>query len=238
MTRVVELEAFGVGYPGFVLGPLDLRLDAGERVALVGANGAGKSTTLRSVAGRLGPYTGSIRFQGREVAENRIVTRRRVGVLPERFLGFPWMSGLDHLDLLSGFYAGWDRDYAARLCEELQVPVEKPLTALSKGNRMKLSLVAAEAFRPPLLLLDEPTSGIDPLMRDHLLETVRRCFPDGGGRTVLFSTHILEDIEPVAERILLLAEGRLVGDVNVQTLRAAEPGCTVSEALRRRLTDA
>lgn len=235
---MVELESFGVGYPGFVLGPLDLSLDAGERVALVGANGAGKSTTLRALAGRLEPYAGSVRFQGREVVEDRIRTRGQVGVLPERFLGFPWMSGRDHLDFLSGFYPGWDPAYAAKLCDELQVPVEKPLSALSKGNRLKLSLVAAEAFRPPLLLLDEPTSGVDPLMRDHLLDMVHRCIPAGGSRTVLFSTHILEDIEPVAERVLLLREGRLVGDVRVQELREAEPGTTVSEALRRRLADA
>lgn len=235
---MVELDGFGVGYPGFVLGPLDLSLDAGERVALVGANGAGKSTTIRALAGRLEPYAGSVRFRGQEVAEDRICIRGQVGVLPERFLGFPWMSGRDHLDFLSGFYPTWDRTYAAELCEELQVPVEKPLAALSKGNRLKLSLVAAEAFRPPLLLLDEPTSGIDPLMRDHLLETVKRCIPAGGSRAVLFSTHILEDIGPVAERILLLKEGRLVGDVSVHALRAAEPGTTVSEALRRRLADA
>lgn len=235
---MIALEGFGLTYPGFTLGPLDLRVDAGERVALVGANGAGKSTTLRALAGRLEPYGGSVRVQGREVAADRVATRRRVGVLPERFVGLPWMTGEDHLAFLSGFHATWDHAYAASLCARLEIPAAKPLGALSKGNLLKLSFVAAEAFRPPLLLLDEPTSGIDPVMRDQLLQVVASCIPAGAQRSLVFSTHILEDIEPVADRVLLLREGRLVGDAAVADLSREDPGGSLSQALVRRLSRA
>lgn len=235
---MIILDGFGVSYPGFTLGPIHLHVRAGERVALVGANGAGKSTALRALAGRLEPYFGSARVHGREVLESRIRTRLTVGVVPERFLGFAWMTVEEHLDFLGGFYPTWDGSYARALCEALAVPGAKALGALSKGNLMKLSLVAAEAFRPPVLLLDEPTSGIDPVMRDQLLGVLRECLDGEDGRTLVFSTHILEDIEPVAGRVLLLREGRLVGDTTLDSIRVESPEVTVARAVARRLRDA
>jgi ABC-2 type transport system ATP-binding protein len=235
---MIDLDDFGVTYPAFTLGPLNLRVAEGERVALVGANGAGKSTALRALAGRLEPYRGSARVRGREVRQHRTSTRGDVGVLPERFLGFPWMTVQEHLDFLSGFYPTWDREYAGDLCRELEVPGDTAVGALSKGNLVKLSLVAAEAFRPPLLLLDEPTSGIDPIMRDQLLDVLVSCLSSEGRRTLVFSTHILEDISPVAHRVLLLRQGRLVGDVAVDDLRAESPDGSVAGSIRRRLRDA
>lgn len=235
---MIHLDGFGVAYPGFTLGPLHLQVGAGERVALVGANGAGKSTTLRALAGRLEPYRGSARVHGSEVRDARIRTRLRVGVVPERFLGFPWMTVGEHLEFLAGFHEGWDRSYAHHLCEVLAVSEGKVLGALSKGNLVKLSLVAAEAFRPPVLLLDEPTSGVDPVMRDQLLEVLRGCLDGDGNRTLVFSTHILEDIEPVAARVLLLHEGRMVGDTTLAELRSEDPEGSVSRAVARRLRDA
>jgi len=235
---MIHMRGFGVAYPGFTLGPLDLRVDAGERVALVGANGAGKSTALRALAGRLEPYLGSARLDGVEVREDRIRTRIHVGMLPERFAGFPWMTAQEHLDFLSGFYPTWDHEHARDLCQALQVPSAKALGALSKGNLMKVSLVAAEASRPPVLLLDEPTAGIDPVMRDLLLGVLSECLSSSSGRCLLFSTHILEDIEPVADRVLLLREGRLIGDEPLAALRGESPDGSVAKAVARRLRDA
>jgi ABC-2 type transport system ATP-binding protein len=235
---MIHMRGFGVAYPAFTLGPLDLRVDAGERVALVGANGAGKSTALRALAGRLEPYLGSACVNGVEVREDRIRTRGHVGMLPERFAGFPWMTVQEHLDFLSGFYATWDHEHAQDLCQALQVPSEKALGTLSKGNLMKVSLVAAEAFRPPVLLLDEPTAGIDPVMRDLLLRVLSECLSSSGGRCLVFSTHILEDIEPVSARVLLLREGRLIGDEPLAALRGESPDGSVAKAVARRLRDA
>lgn len=226
------LSGLSVRFPGFRLGPLDLDVAPGERLALVGANGAGKSTALRAAAGRLSGYEGSARALGHEVRADPVGARRRVGVLPERLLGFGWMRAADHLALLSRFYPGWDPAYADYLCRELDVPLGTRLRHLSRGNRVKLALVSAEAFRPRLLLLDEPTSGVDPVMRGRLLELVTSRFPGGGARALVFSTHILEDVEAVADRVAVLREGKLVATLSTEESRADSDPRPLSTRLR------
>jgi len=233
---VIELDAFAVAFPGFSLGPLSLTLRAGERVALVGPNGAGKSTTLRGIAGLLPQgYGGSVRVHGREVSGAGPGIRRTVGLLPERLGGFGWMSVREHLAFLRAFHPTWDDAWATELAERLELPIRTKLANLSKGMRVKLSLVSVEAFRPPVLLLDEPTSGIDPVMRRGLLALLQECAPAGGDRTVVFSSHILEDVDAVSDRVLLLREGILVGDESVAALRGCKDGASVSQTLLRRL---
>jgi len=233
---VIELDAFSVAFPGFSLGPLSVTLHAGERVALVGPNGAGKSTTLRGIAGLLPRmYRGRIRVHGVEVSEAGPEIRRTVGLLPELLGGFGWMTVGEHLAFLRAFHTTWDDAWAEELTARLELPTRTKLANLSKGMRVKLSLVSVEAYRPPVLLLDEPTAGIDPVMRRSLLALLRECAPAGGTRTVVFSSHILEDVEAVSDRVLLLREGRLVGDESVVELRSAREGASVSEQLMRRL---
>ncbi len=233
---MIELNAFGVRFPGFSLGPLSLTIRSGERIALVGPNGAGKSTTLRGIAGLLPEgYDGSARVGGEEVSASGPEIRRTVGLLPERLAGFGWMTVKEHLAFLRAFHPTWDDTWAAELTDRLELPTRTKLANLSKGMRVKLSLVSVEAHRPPVLLLDEPTSGIDPVMRRGLLTLLQECAPPGGDRTVVFSSHILEDVEAVSDRVLLLREGSLVGDASVADLRAVRGGASVSEELLRRL---
>ena len=172
---------------------------------------------------------------GHEVRDHRVETRERVGVLPERLLGFGWMKVSEHLSVLAGFYPTWDDAYAAELCAALDVPLAKPLGKLSKGNKTKLSLVAAEAFRPPVLVLDEPTSGVDPVMRRKLLDVVKSCLDADPSRTLIFSTHILEDVDALAHRVLLLRDGALVGDHEIPDLIHETPSTPLTEILSRRL---
>ncbi|HKJ01784.1 MAG TPA: ABC transporter ATP-binding protein [Longimicrobiales bacterium] len=231
----VVMSDFTVEYPEFTLGPLDLSLDRGERVALVGPNGAGKSTTLKGLVGLLPRYGGSVTFDGTELRDAGAEVRARIGVLPERVLGFGWMTVTEHLDFLASFYPTWDFRYAAELAQRLELPESTKVADLSKGNGVKLSLVAAEAYRPPLLLLDEPTSGLDPVMRTEVLDLIEECAPRDGDRTVVFSSHILEDIEAAADRVVMLREGRLLMDASVVELRAGNPGASLSQTLRERL---
>ena len=227
----VRLKSFGVRYPNFVLEPMDLEFRAGERVALVGANGAGKSTTLKGIAGRLRDYDGRVEVGEREVRSQLPEIRARIGFLPEQMLGFNWMTVAEHLQFLSGFFPTWDADYAKELLERLELPAESKLGTLSKGMAVKLSLVSAEAPRPPLLILDEPTSAIDPLMRGELLGLIDECAPKGGDRIVLFSSHILEDVERIADRVILIRRGRLMGDMTTRELQARDPGRPLSQLL-------
>lgn len=228
MVAVTDLT---VRFDGFTLGPLSLELRPGERVALVGPNGAGKSTTLRAIAGRLSRYQGSVRVLGSEARDAPVELRSRVGVLGEELLGFDWMTVREHMQLLAAFYPTWDEERVARLARRMELPWDTRLANLSKGNRVKVSLVAALAFGPEVLLLDEPTSGIDPVMRAELLSQVDECAPLGGECAVVFSTHILEDVEALADRVILLSDGRVLRDGRTEELRRRDPDRPLSAIL-------
>ncbi len=234
----LELRDMRVVYPEFTLGPLTLSLGTGERVALVGPNGAGKSTTLKVICGLVPEYGGQVAVGGAELRGLGPRVRSRIGVLPERLLGFGWTTVAEHLRFLQAFHPTWDPVYAEELRTRLQLPADRKLANLSKGMQVKLSLVAAEAFRPPILLLDEPTSGIDPVMRGEILAILAECAPPDSDRTVIFSTHILEDIEDVAERVILLRSGQVLADLSRSQLTAEATDGSVSRALYRRLTHA
>jgi len=227
----VSLKSFSVRYPKFFLQPLDLEFSLGERIAIVGANGAGKSTMLRAIGGRWREYQGRVEIGGREVRSQLPGIRAEIGFLPERPLGLGWMTVGDHLDFLSAFFPTWDVGYQEELLRRLALPTDRKLGNLSKGMAVKLALVAAEAHRPSLLILDEPTSGIDPLMRGELIDLVKEAAPAGGDRLVLFSSHILEDVERIADRVILLREGKLINDLAVDDLRNQDHGKPLSQLL-------
>lgn len=227
----VKLRGFSVRYSNFFLEPMDLTIDPGERVALVGANGAGKSTTLKAIAGRLRDYEGRVELGGDDIRTQLPEVRASIGFLPEKLLGFGWMTVGEHLTFLSAFYPAWDRDYAEELLERLELPSNSKVGTLSKGMAVKLSLVGAEAHRPPVLILDEPTSAIDPVMRRELLRIIGDCAPRGGDRLLLFSSHILEDVEVIAERVVLMRVGQILEDVTTKELQERDPGAPLSEIL-------
>lgn len=231
MNPSIHLSNFSVRYHNFVLDALNLEFAPGERVAFVGANGAGKSTTLKAIAGRMTDYDGQVSVDGTDIRSLLPAVRASIGFLPERPSGFGWMTVAEHLQFLSSFFPAWDSNYAHALLERLEMPPESRVGTLSKGMAVKLSLVAAEAFRPPLLVLDEPTSAVDPVMRGDLLELIDECAPAGGDRLVLFSSHILEDVERVADRVILLSGGRLIADMSVSEIRRNDPTRPLSRGL-------
>lgn len=234
-TALIRLEALTVRYPDFRLGPLDLTLRAGERVALIGANGSGKSTTLRVLGGRERSYGGRVLWRGLDLRSLLPDVRARIGLLPERFRGFGWMTVAEHLRFLSEFHPTWDRAYEDELVERLRLPRGARVGTLSRGTRVKLSFVAAESFRPPVLLLDEPTAGLDPLVRGELLELLASRVPAGGRRLLVYSSHILEDVTRICDRVLVLVDGALGDDLPRGALGDAG-GSAPGDLLRRRIS--
>jgi ABC-2 type transport system ATP-binding protein len=231
MDPRIALRQFAVRYPVFTLQPMSLEFQAGERVAFVGPNGSGKTTTLRAIAGRLSNYDGSILLDGAELRTLLPLARQKIGLLPETLAGYGWMKVRDHLAFLREFYPDWDADYATHLTQRLLVPPDAVMSTLSKGTRVKVSFIAAEAHRPSVLLLDEPTSGLDPQARVELLDSILAAADENRGRVVLFSTHLLEDIDRIADRVILLSNGVLQLDASVAELRDEHRGASLAKIL-------
>lgn len=220
----IELVRFSVRFPTFHFEPLTLSVGPGSRIALLGPNGAGKSTLLRALAGRFPHYQGSVRFRGAEVRDLLPGYRVQVGFLPENLIGTPGATVRDRLELHSAFFPSWDQGYAEDLLSKLDLSEDAPVGALSKGMALKFSFVAAEAYRPPLLLLDEPTSGLDPVVRRTFLTLLREILDEDPDRTLVFSTHLLEDVEAFAEHVWILRSGRMIRNARVAEMVSRDGG--------------
>ena len=196
-------------FPGFQLGPLDLDLEPGTVLALVGPNGAGKTTTLNCMAGLLVPDEGGTEVYGLPVHPTRTEYRRDLGYVGEESGFFQRWTAARNLDYLAGVMPGWSSDRARRLAERFALPLEKSVAKLSRGNKTKLALVAAFAHQPRLLLLDEPTAGLDPVVRSEVLDVLWEIIEDGE-RAVLYSTHVLSDINRLADELAFLRDGKII----------------------------
>ncbi len=196
-------------FPGFELGPLDLDLEPGTVLALVGPNGAGKTTTLNCMAGLLVPDEGGTEVYGLPVHPTRTEYRRDLGYVGEESGFFQRWTAARNLDYLAGVMPGWSSDRARRLAERFALPLEKSVAKLSRGNKTKLALVAAFAHQPRLLLLDEPTAGLDPVVRSEVLDVLWEIIEDGE-RAVLYSTHVLSDINRLADELAFLRDGKII----------------------------
>jgi len=198
MNPILTMNAVERHYPDFRLGPISLELHAGRVTAIVGENGSGKTTTLRLIAGLSRPDRGEI-----DRAETRIGFASGAGGFFERW------SVAENLRFVSRLYEEWDDAYASSLCERLKLPVDAVVSRLSKGGRGKLQLVAAIVPQPTLLLLDEPTEGLDPLVRLELFDILRERQEDET-KAIVWCTHLLADIQRLADEVLFLDAGKLV----------------------------
>ena len=196
-------------FPGFKLGPLDLDLEPGTVLALVGPNGAGKTTTLNCMAGLMVPDEGGTEVYGEPVHPKNVRYRRDVGYVGEEGGFFQrWTAGRN-LDYLATLLPGWSKDRARQLSERIGLPLGKSVSKLSRGNKTKLAIVAALSHGPRLLLLDEPTSGLDPIVRAEVLDLLWETTEDGE-HAVLYSTHVLSDINRLADELVFLRDGQIV----------------------------
>ena len=208
-TVAARLSGLTKRFPGFELGPLDLILERGTVLALVGPNGAGKTTTLNCMAGLMMPDEGSTEVYGSPVHPARTEYRRDVGYVGEESGFFQRWTTSRNLEYLAKLLPGWSHERARGLVERFALPTDKPVNALSRGNRTKLALVAALAHGPRLLLLDEPTAGLDPVVRSEVLDVLWETTEDGE-HAVLYSTHVLADISRLADELAFLRDGQLV----------------------------
>lgn len=209
---VILLENISRRYGSkLALDRVSLRVPRGVVLGLVGANGAGKTTLIKHVLGLLRAKEGQVRVFGRDPVRHPVEVLSRIGYLSEDRDLPPWMSMGDLLRYSPAFYPGWDPAYAESLRGQFRLPRTAIVRTLSKGELAKAGLLVALAHRPELLVLDEPSSGLDPIVRRELLEAVVRSVVSEG-RTVLFSSHLLDEIARVSDCVAMVVGGRLVLD--------------------------
>ncbi len=187
---------------------IDLRVKPGTTFGLLGPNGAGKSTLIRMLMGLTSSDSGEAYLLGIDVNQRSSDLRKRIGYVPELHFIYRWMTIGEVLGFVSSLYNHWDTELAESLISRFELPITKRVSALSKGMTAKLGLVLALSHRPDLLILDEPTSGLDPIIREDFLESVLRSH-SGGNRTILFSSHHVDDVERVSDEVGIMVQGKL-----------------------------
>ena len=197
---------------------VDLDVLEGEVFGYLGPNGAGKTTTLRLLMGLTRCSTGRVEVLGLDAWRRRDEVHRRVGYVPGDVALYPRLSGLDHVDYLGNLRGLGRPSVATKLAERLDLDLRRPIRELSRGNRQKLALVLALMGQPELLVLDEPSSGLDPLVQREFHALLAEHSARGG--TVLLSSHVLSEVQRVATRIAVLSAGRVVAVEELDALRA------------------
>jgi polyether ionophore transport system ATP-binding protein len=190
------------------LRPLDLEVQRGEVLGYLGPNGAGKTTTIRLLLGLIRATAGRAQIFGLDAQRDAVAIHRRLAYVPGEANLWPGLTGAETLHLLGRVHGSVDAAYRDVLVERFQLDPSKKVRAYSKGNRQKLILIAGLMCRSELLILDEPTAGLDPLME----QAFRRCIGEARaeGRTVFLSSHILSEVEALCDRVAILRNGELV----------------------------
>jgi len=219
MEFVFETECLTKRFGNVVaLDGVDLKLGRHSIVGLLGRNGSGKTTLIRHLMGLQLPSEGSVTTWGRPSAELGHEQLRRIGYVPQEIRLLAWMTVEQHLDYVSCFYPDWDRERERRLLRELELNGEQAVGALSTGNLQKLAIILAVCHHPQLLVLDEPVSDLDPIVRGKLLEFLLELLRDDEA-TILISSHVLRDVEKVVDRVVCLEAGRVVTDAALDELK-------------------
>ncbi len=205
---------YGAGHGLF---ELDLEVRQGEVFGFLGPNGAGKSTALRLLLGLIRPTAGSAKVLGLDTVGDANAIHRRVGFLPGDLALYPRITGRAVLDYLASLRGGVDRRTRDSLAERFDADLSRPVHELSTGNRQKLGLIQAFMHEPELVILDEPISGLDPLVQRSFHTLLREVSAEG--RTVFLSSHTLSEVELVTDRLAILRQGRLAVVDSIENLR-------------------
>ena len=207
---VIEIRRLTRQFGGAkALDDISLTIPRGGVFGLIGGNGAGKTTLIKHILGMLRAQSGTVRVFGLDPVENPVGTLGRIGYLSENRDLPDWMSVGELMRYTQAFFATWDEAYAEELRTMFDLDPKAKINTLSRGQRARAGLLAALAHRPELLVLDEPSSGLDPVVRRDILGAIVRTIADEG-RTVLFSSHLLDEVERVADQVTIIHQGRLL----------------------------
>lgn len=208
--NLLKVENLTKTYPKFKLDSVSLSVNKGEIVGFIGRNGAGKSTTIKSIMGFVHKDYGNVEFFGQKFEGNENKIKQSVGFIDGGVNYYPSVKIGSLADVTRRFYDNWSEDTKKALFEKFELDIAKTPSQLSAGMKVKLALAMALSHNAKLLILDEPTSGLDPISRDELLDIFLKLKEQGVG--ILFSTHIITDLERIADRIVYIKDGKIFTD--------------------------
>ncbi len=226
MSEMISIRGLTKRFGAFTaVDGIDLSVQSGEVLGFLGPNGAGKSTTMKMVTGFLEPTAGSISVCGHDVSREPVAAKKRIGYLPEGAPLYGDMTPAGFLDFVGGI-RGFDGAERKRRIErvaekiQLQEVMYQPIDTLSKGFKRRVGLAQAILHDPEVLILDEPTDGLDPNQKQQVRELIAEMSPD---RAIVISTHILEEVEAICSRAVIIARGKLLADGTAESLQARLP---------------
>ena len=218
MTAVIHTERLTKSYgPHRGITELDLDVQEGEIFGFLGPNGAGKTTTMRVLLDLIRPTSGRAEVFGIDTTADPVAIHRRIGYLPGEFDLYDRLTGAQTMEYFANLRGGVDAGYVAELIERLDLDPSRRFKEYSRGNKQKVGLVVALQHRPDLLILDEPTAGLDPLVQQTFFAIVREA--RSGGRTVFLSSHIIDEVDRTCDRVAIIREGRLVQVDSIEAIR-------------------
>lgn len=208
-------------FPGEVVAVtgLDIAVPKGRVYGLIGRNGAGKTTAIRMLMGLLHPSSGQAEVLGRDMWTAPAEHRERVTYVPQEQQVHAWMTLRQLCHYVAHFYTKWDQSYADRLVKRFDLAPDRQVGLMSGGQQRKAAILLALAARPEVLIMDEPAAGLDPIARRELIDELVDAMADGEGRTVLLSTHIISDLERIADYVGIMDRGRIVTSSPLEDLQ-------------------
>ena len=215
MTVLVEAKNLTRSFGDLVaVKDVSFEIEQGSVVGFLGPNGAGKSTTMRLLTGYLQPDSGTANIAGYDITKETLRARVKLGYLPEAATGFPNLTVREFLKYCGECRGWWGRDLRAaidRVCDEtkLTAALNQRIRTLSKGWRQRAWFAQAMLHNPPVLILDEPTDGLDPNQKSHVRQLIKSIAPH---KAIILSTHILEEAEEICDRVIIIADGQIVAD--------------------------
>ena len=230
--NALEVRGLGKTYPAFTLKDVSFDVPQGAIVGFIGRNGAGKSTTLKSILGLVHPDGGAVSFFGQDVRQHEREFKEQIGVVLGGIDFYPKKKVKTITDVTRRFYRNWNDEKYRHYLKLFSIDEEKRVDQLSSGMKVKYLLALALSHNAKLLILDEPTSGLDPVSRDELVELFRAIVADGQ-RSILFSTHITSDLEKCASHITFIKDGEIFHSSTVAEFMAAyaDRGATLEDII-------
>ncbi|WP_236786737.1 ABC transporter ATP-binding protein [Anaerococcus ihuae] len=219
MNDILEIKNLSKSLNDFYLGPLDLNIKRGSIVGYIGENGAGKSTTIKLILGDMKKDSGEIYIFGKKIEDLSEDEKKKIAFVFEDFF-FPQELNIKEVEKFHSMYYGnfWEKETFNKLLKRFELPEKKKISTFSRGMKMKLSLILALSHKAELLILDEATSGLDPVARDDILDILLEFIQDEN-KSIMISSHILSDLEKIADEIAFLHRGKLIFVENKDKLK-------------------